>query len=169
MLLIGTQDCLPDFPIHVLNLSSYVQNVPMVKLLPPTNGILPFDNERDFDIAYANYIMSNDLVFMELMNNIIMPLYFGEDIYLLVSRDPFYDMVTESLIKFIQVRYSYIAQIVQTKEDLDFIDKDSTFETVQGLFNLDQDKERYSRLIAPQLMDQDGTIHYGNKEEAEYE
>lgn len=162
MLLIGTLECIPDFPVHIINLSSYKEDLERVDLLPPSNGVMPFNDEKEFDIAYANYIMSNDYTFMELMK-IIIPLYFGEDIYLVVSRSPYFDMVTESLTKFIQVRYSYIPQIIQTSDDYDMINYDQSFDTVQGLFNLDQDKERYSRLIAPSLM-KDGEINYGTSD-----
>ena len=160
MLLIGELQFIPEIPIHVLNLSSYKEGLDKLDLLPPTNGVLPFRDEKEFDIAYANYIMSNDYTFMELMK-VMMPLYIGQDVYIVVSRSQFFDMVTESLTKFIQVRYSYIAQEIYSLEDLEYLNYDAGFNTVQGIYNLDQDKIRYSNIIAPSLISSDGEIHYG--------
>lgn len=81
MLLIGVLECIPDIPLHILNLSSYKEGIEKLFLLPPTNGVLPFKDEKEFDIAYANYIMNNDYTFMELMK-IIIPLY-GIELYFL--------------------------------------------------------------------------------------
>ena len=103
--------------------------------------------------------MANDFTFMELMK-IIIPIYEGKDVYIVVSRSPYFDMITESLTKFIQVRYSIISQYVYDFDDLDFIDMDLSFTNIQGLYNLDVDKERFSRLIAPTLIQKDGEIQY---------
>lgn len=159
MLLVGKLEYIPDIPLHILNLSSYKEGIEKLNLLPPTNGTLPFKDEKEFDIAYANYIMSNDFTFMELMK-IIIPIYEGKDVYIVVSRSPYFDMITESLTKFIQVRYSIISQYVYDFDDLDFIDMDLSFTNIQGLYNLDVDKERFSRLIAPTLIQKDGEIQY---------
>lgn len=159
MLLVGELEYIPDIPLHILNLSSYKEGIEKLNLLPPTNGTLPFKDEKEFDIAYANYIMSNDFTFMELMK-IIIPIYEGKDVYIVVSRSPYFDMITESLTKFIQVRYSIISQYVYDFNDLEFIDMDLSFANIQGLYNLDVDKERFSRLIAPTLIQKDGEIQY---------
>lgn len=159
MLLVGELEYIPDIPLHILNLSSYKEGIEKLNLLPPTNGTLPFKDEKEFDIAYANYIMSNDFTFMELMK-IIIPIYEGKDVYIVVSRSPYFDMITESLTKFIQVRYSIISQYIYDFNDLEFIDMDLSFANIQGLYNLDVDKERFSRLIAPTLIQKDGEIQY---------
>lgn len=159
MLLVGELEYIPDIPLHILNLSSYKEGIEKLNLLPPTNGTLPFKDEKEFDIAYANYIMANDFTFMELMK-IIIPIYEGKDVYIVVSRSPYFDMITESLTKFIQVRYSIISQYVYDFNDLEFIDMDLSFANIQGLYNLDVDKERFSRLIAPTLIQKDGEIQY---------
>lgn len=165
MLLIGEYQYimneLSNPKIKVLNLSSLMEGMEQLHLLPPTDGTLPFKDEKEFDIAYANYIMANDYTFIELMK-IMISLYEGKDVYIVVSRSPYLDMITESLTKFIQVRYHYIAQEINSEEDLEYLDYESSFNDVQGLYNLDIDKERFSKLIGPSLPQQNGEIIYGD-------
>lgn len=147
--------------MKVLNLSSLMEGMEQLHLLPPTDGTLPFKDEKEFDIAYANYIMTNEYAFIELMK-IMISLYEGKDVYIVVSRSPYLDMVTESLTKFIQVRYRYIAQEINSEEDLEYLDYESSFNDIHGLYNLDLDKERFSKLISPSLPQQNGEIIYGD-------
>lgn len=140
MLLVGSIKCLPeDFgKFLILNLSSLVEGFPKVHLVPSVQT--QYNNDKEFDIAYANYIFSNDYAFMEFMK-IIYPLYEGKDVFLLVSRnEDTYDIVTESLCKLIQQRYGYNYQLLNDKEDINYYD-DSGF-SIYGLQILDQDKER---------------------------
>jgi len=145
MLLIGDVSCLPDAieKFIILNLSSLVEGFQRVHLVPSIQA--EYFNDKEFDLAYANYIFSNDLVFMELMK-IIYPLYNGADIFLLVSRNEnTYDIVTESLCKLIQQRYGYNYQLLNNKDDINYYD-DSNF-SLNGLAVLDMDKERMTNLI----------------------
>lgn len=145
MLLIGDIRCLPDNlnNVTILNLSSLAEGFQRVYLVPSITAA--YTNDKEFDIAYANYIFSNDEVFMQFMT-IIFPLYMGQDVFLLVSRnEDTYDVVTESLCKLIQQRYGYNYQLLNCKEDIDVYD-DSDF-SIQGLSVLDIDKERMTRIM----------------------
>lgn len=148
MLLVGDIRCLPDNydNLVILNLSSLVEGFERVHLVPsiPTT----YNDDKQFDIAYANYIFYNDYVFMEFMK-IIYPLYIGKDVFLLVSRnEDTYDIITESLCKLIQQRYGYNYQLLNMKDDIDFYD-DSNF-SLNGLQTLDIDKERMTHIAVSQ-------------------
>lgn len=148
MLLVGDIRCLPthDEEIIVLNMSSLAEGFQRVHLVPSVTTA--YNNDKEFDIAYANYIFSNDYIFMEFMK-IVYPLYAGRTVFLLVSRgEDTYDIVTESLCKLIQQRYGYNYQLINELDDIDYYD-DSNF-SINGLYNLDMDKERMTRIAAYQ-------------------
>lgn len=145
MLLIGDIRCLPynKDKFIVLNLSSLVEGYPRVHLVPSV--ITAYNDDKQFDIDYANYIFSNDAVFMEFMK-IIYPLYSGNDVFLLVSRNEnTHDIITESLCKLIQQRYGYNYQLLNSESDINYYD-DSDF-SFYGLQTLDLDKERMTNLL----------------------
>lgn len=148
MLLVGDVRCLPDSleKFVVLNLSSLVEGFPRVYLVPSVSA--NYNDDKEFDVAYANYIFSNDAVFMELMK-IVYPLYEGYDVFLLVSRnEDTYDIITESLCKLIQQRYGYNYQLINHKDDIDYYD-DSNF-GLYGIQTFDADKERMTYLAVQQ-------------------
>ena len=148
MLLVGDVRCLPDSleKFVVLNLSSLVEGFPRVHLVPSVSA--NYNDDKEFDIAYANYIFSNDNVFMEFMK-IVYPLYDGCDVFLLVSRNEnTHDIITESLCKLIQQRYGYNYQLLNFKDDIDYYD-DSNF-SIYGIQTFDADKERMTYLVVQQ-------------------
>ena len=153
MLLVGDIRCLPDSleKFVILNLSSLAEGFQRVHLVPSVSA--RYNDDKEFDMAYANYIFSNDLVFMEFMK-IIYPLYIGQDVFLLVSRnEDTHDIITESLCKLIQQRYGYNYQLINTKDDIDYYD-DSNF-SLYGIQTFDVDKERMTYLAVqqnPQLL-----------------
>ena len=154
MLLIGDYRSLPyaKEKFVVLNLSSLVEGFPRVHLVPSVTAT--YDDDKQFDLAYANYIFSNDSVFMEFMK-IIYPLYTGLDVFLLVSRNEnTHDIITESLCKLIQQRYGYNYQLINNTDDINYYDE-SDF-SFYGLQALDIDKERMTNLAVranPQLLE----------------
>ena len=148
MLVVGDIRCLPDYSdkFLILNLSSLIEGFPRVHLVPSVTA--QYNNDKEFDIAYANYIFSNDYAFMEFMK-IVYPLYCGEDVFLLVSRNEnTHDIITESLCKLIQQRYGYNYQLINEKDDIDYYDE-SGFNIV-GLQTLDLDKERMTYIAVNQ-------------------
>jgi len=154
MLIVGDHKCVGCLPPHikVYNISSLLEGYTKLNILPYT---VKYSDEKEFDLDYALYILNNDNVFFDMMK-IIYNLYIGNDVYLLVTIDQFSEIVTESLLKFIQQRYGYIGNRVNEPEDLmalvpgDF--------TLFGVFNLDQDKERFSFLIANTILSGGGSI-----------
>lgn len=154
MLLVGDIRCLPDSidKFVVLNLSSLAEGFERVHLVPSISA--SYNDDKQFDIDYANYIFSNDYTFMEFMK-IIYPLYVGSDVFLLVSRNEnTHDIITESLCKLIQQRYGYNYQLLNNKYDIDYYD-DSNF-NIYGIQTFDMDKERMTYLAVqqnPQLLE----------------
>ena len=67
MLLVGDVRCLPDYKdkFVILNLSSLVEGFERVHLVPSISA--NYNDDKQFDIAYANYIFSNNYTFMEFM------------------------------------------------------------------------------------------------------
>ena len=150
MLLIGDLNCIPQndkINLVVYNLNSLFEGVERVQLTPPSNIDYILQNEKEFDLMYANYIFSNDFTFMELMK-IIINLYLGKDVFLVVTRNEIFDAVTEALTKLIQQRYGYNSQWINSVDDINIYD-DSDF-SIQGLYNLDIDKNRYESLVLSQ-------------------
>ena len=157
MILFGTTKILESIPSNyiVYNLSSYVENIQRVYLLPPSEIAESFLDEKSFDLQYANFILNDDFSFMELMK-IMIPIYEGKDVLLLISES--LENITESLMKFISGRYGIIPYLVYEEEDLDYLNE-SNF-TVNGLYNLDIDKNRYSVLYARLNMNVKGDLNY---------
>lgn len=154
MLLVGDIRCLPDSidKFVVLNLSSLAEGFERVHLVPSISA--SYNDDKQFDIDYANYIFSNNYTFMEFMK-IVYPLYTGADVFLLVSRNEnTHDIITESLCKLIQQRYGYNYQLLNNKDDIDYYDE-SNF-NIYGIQTFDMDKERMTYLAVeqnPQLLE----------------
>ena len=70
MILFGTTKILESIPSNyiVYNLSSYVENIQRVYLLPPSEIAESFLDEKSFDLQYANFILNDDFSFMELIS-----------------------------------------------------------------------------------------------------
>ena len=153
MLVVGDVRCLPEITdkFVIFNLSSLAEGYERVHLVPSITA--SYNDDKQFDIDYANYIFSNDFPFMEFMK-IVYQLYHGLDVFLLVSRNEnTYDIITESLCKLIQQRYGYNYQLINNKDDIDYYD-DSNF-NIYGIQTFDIDKERYTYLMVkhnPQLL-----------------
>lgn len=147
MLLIGDKNCIPNYldNLVVFNLTSLVEGVEKVNLLPPqSSDYINQTNPKEFDMFYMNYIFSSDYVFMELMK-IIYNLYLHNNVYILIYRNDTFDIVAESLMKLIQQRYGYHCQWLNEPSDFNYYD-DSTF-SFQGVYNLDIDRERYENIM----------------------
>jgi len=126
---------------RIFNISNLIeQGIRLNCLIPP--GLISED--KDFDMYYANFIMQNDNAFVELMN-VMYNLYEGNLVYILIDYSDYKNLLTESLIKFIQQRYGYNAYIVNTLEDFDHV-RASEF-SLSGVFNLDLDKKRFADLV----------------------
>ena len=144
----------------IYNLSSLREGFNTLRLLIPPNEIGRF-TDRDFDIAYANYILNNDAVFCEFFQ-IIYNLYLGYDVFILASSEDWSENILESLLKLIQQRYGYNAVRIDSDDDYIFARNNMTFDFDPrfGIYNLDQDKERFSYLIENFRLANNGNLPY---------
>ena len=146
MIIFGEVSSIPDDEPDLLiyNLSSLMEGFVPVAILPPSTQ-MNYSNEKEFDYLFMNYILNNDSIFFEFFSKIMNPIYYGFDVFILVSRNMFFDMITESLMTFIDQRYGYKCAMINEKSDYDYVDKCTTF-TTAGIYNFDIDKARYTNL-----------------------
>lgn len=146
MLMYGDVFNLPPIDI-VYNLTSMREGFNKLNLLIPPLELGRFTG-KDFDIAYADYIMNNDVVFMQFFD-IIWHLYLGHDVYILISKDDWAENLTESLMKLIQQRYGINGIEINSEEDLFYYsNKGIVSDFVPSLLpNLDIDKDRFAMII----------------------
>ncbi len=147
MLIFGSAKLIEQLSVEkfvILNFSSLVNNYEQLHLIPDPKT-MP-NTEYEFDQAYANWIMSNDEQFIDLMK-IVFPLFCGYNVFVVVnwyeySESPYLANINETLIKFIQDRYGYSASIINTEEDY-LGQHRSSLESdfsIEGLANMDFDK-----------------------------
>lgn len=150
MLLVITDNVLIDNisdieNMEVYNLSSLKEGYPRLDILPTTN--IYYQDERQFDIDYFNWIFNNDHLFKRLFK-IIYSLYIGNNVVLLISNNEGYNVSVHSILKIIQQRYGYNSIYINDMYDLNFISDISSDFSLNGLYNLDIDKSRYTQLLA---------------------
>ena len=140
------------------NLSSMREGFISLQALIPPNTIGRL-TDREFDIAYANYIMSNDTLFC-IFFQIIYNLYIGKDVFIIVSTEDWSENLLESLLKLIQQRYGYNAVLINTEADYLYAANSMNFGFAPGygICNLDQDKERFTTLIEQYRIANNGAL-----------
>jgi hypothetical protein len=141
----GANSTIVDAKIY--NVSSMREGYENLQILIPPNVIgKTFD--REFDINYYNYIIQNDQVFMEFFR-IIQDLYLNKNVYLMFGDDEWSENLCQSLLKIIQQRYGYNGYYIDNMNDYLYASMNDTsdFNKEYGIYNLDQDKMRYSYLV----------------------
>ena len=140
------------------NLSSMREGFISLQALIPPNTIGRL-TDREFDIAYANYIMSNDTLFC-IFFQIIYNLYIGKDVFIIVSTEDWSENLLESLLKLIQQRYGYNGVLINTEADYLYAATSMNFGFAPGygIYNLDQDKERFTTLIEQYRITNNGAL-----------
>lgn len=134
----------------VFNICSLNESYPRLRVLPPIDlRRIPSQNpemsEYEFDIRYAQWILSDNNAFFDLMQ-IVYSLYQGYDVFLLISNiDPSLDAYAQSLFKLIQQRYGINVAIINDIEDL--FNAEDVQITGLGAANLMDDKERLSFML----------------------
>ena len=140
------------------NLSSMREGFISLQALIPPNTIGRL-TDREFDIAYANYIMSNDTLFC-IFFQIIYNLYIGKDVFIIISTEDWSENLLESLLKLIQQRYGYNSVLINTEADYLYAANSMNFGFAPeyGIYNLDQDKERFTTLIEQYRIANNGAL-----------
>lgn len=144
----------PSFEDHgcIFNIASLKEGYNRLSLLTPPNH-MGYTTDREFDINYMNYIFNNDSVFVEFFM-IVYYLYIGKDVYLLYSIEDWSENIIESLLKLVQQRYGLNAYCVNSDEDYTYcrLNDNTEFNREWGLYNLDQDKERFTYAVQHYMM-----------------
>ena len=140
------------------NLSSMREGFISLQALIPPNTIGRL-TDREFDIAYANYIMSNDTLFC-IFFQIVYNLYIGKDVFIIISTEDWSENLLESLLKLIQQRYGYNGVLINTEADYLYATNSMNFGFAPGygIYNLDQDKERFTTLIEQYRIANNGAL-----------
>lgn len=154
MIYAGDYRCIPsDYSTRnmvILNLSGLTEGYQRLNLIPQKDSRLDFMDDNQFDLMYFNYIFSNEFMFMELMK-IVTNLQMGKTVYLLVTRNEWFDRITESLLKVIQKRYGCTYMVLNDPSDIptqiEEVSMDEGFR-IDGLGCLDQDLQTYSYNVA---------------------
>ena len=115
------QEVMTYTPFKVYNMSSLLElGIRLNNLIPPIynpdGSLMDFRDERQFDQWYANYLMSNNAAFVDMMS-IVYDLYNGINVLVLIGHDDYKDIITESFIKFIQQRYGYNSNLLNDYND----------------------------------------------------
>lgn len=137
---------------NLLSISSL--GVRLNNLMPPFNTFMYNEDNLGFDIDYYNFIMNNDLAFIDLMRIMYNEYENGIDCatIILIDNDEFRDVIRDSLIKLIQQRYGINSFIVNEFDDWNYLESSqSTNFDINGIYNFDYDKERYSVLNFDEL------------------
>ena len=150
MIVFGNHTTIPyntKEPWYIINLSSPLEGVQRINIMPPYYLKFNINDTNNFDIQYLDYIFSNDTIFYEFMDKLIIPIYLGWNVYVINSNsDEIFDYISESIQKILQQRYGLLVNNVSEYEDYDYIEETSF--SLQGVYNLQIDKERYSMLYA---------------------
>ena len=124
------------------------------------NGMESIDvSTPEFDKYFAEVVYNNDDNFISFFR-IIQLLMAGEDIYICISNGNVLDFLNESLAKFIQQRYGYNAVLINTEADYLYAVTSMNFGFAPGygIYNLDQDKERFTTLIEQYRIANNGAL-----------
>lgn len=141
--------------VIIYNLSSYY-DAPRLNFLLPSPEYIPEDqltgdcNTPNFDMAYHNFIITNNNAFKQFME-LVIPANQSPDIliYIMIKHSPYCDAISESLMKLIQQRYGYNVYFINEPDDFLYVDE-PTF-SIPGLFTYDKDLLRYQSL-SPESM-----------------
>lgn len=135
-----------SFDYHcIFNLASYKAGFNILNIIPPNE--LGRSDSNDFDIAYFNYIMYNDGVFVDFFR-VIYYLYMGKDVYIMACEEDWAENLLESVLKMIQQRYGINA--IRITDDYDYMDAKLNYDMKfadYGRMNLDADRDRFIYLI----------------------
>ena len=124
------------------SISNLVTNMGLVTGGKPTRDII---GTVEFDIAYANTILTTPEMFGSLMK-IVLNSYEGKIVCVLVHRDEFRDELMESLIKLMQQRYGFASWIMDSLDDL-AVFKEPDY-SPDGLLNIEADLKMHDALVA---------------------
>ena len=167
MLIFGPYRSIPqDDNFVVYNLSSPTQAIPRLPglFITPDQPISYVDDgtyEKAFDMWYYDYVL-NDPTACSSRRTVLTSLYNGNYVYICIADNlsgGIINMVNESFMKMIQVRYGIKYSIINEPEDFLYINRDGCdFMTVNGIQTFDADRKQYMQVAEEQRIMHGGTI-----------
>lgn len=153
MLYYGNSSIIPILNLQntiIFNLTSYKEGLDRLNLLPPIDKRLYLNDNREFDLLYAQWVFNNDNIFFDFFK-IVYNLYIGNDVFLAIDESDWSENLIESILKLIQQRYGYNGILIDSIESyLDAQCRLTSSFTTEGLYNLDLDLDRYTVLFVRQ-------------------
>lgn len=144
--------------VPVFNFYSVIQIGEWARALEPLPNVLErlsfaftFNDDQytlDFDRQYAFQLLSNQNSFTMLMKIMMLVETMDEVIIITNHSNPYVEVVVDSLIKFIQQRYSIQSYIINDIGDIDSF-ATSNFKTEEGFNNYMMDVNKIKRFIDP--------------------
>ena len=144
--------------VPVFNFYSVIQIGEWARALEPLPNVFErlsfaftFDDDQytlDFDRQYAFQLLSNQNSFIMLMKIMMLVETMDEVIVITNHSNPYVEVVVDSLIKFIQQRYSIQSYIINDIGDIDSF-ATSNFKTEEGFNNYMMDVNKIKRFIDP--------------------
>lgn len=144
--------------VPVFNFYSVIQIGEWARALEPLSNVFErlsfaftFDDDQytlDFDRQYAFQLLSNQNSFTMLMKIMMLVETMDEVIVITNHSNPYVEVVVDSLIKFIQQRYSIQSYIINDIDDIDSF-ATSNFNTEEGFNNYMMDVNKIKRFIDP--------------------
>lgn len=144
--------------VPVFNFYSVIQIGEWARALEPLSNVFErlsfaftFDDDQytlDFDRQYAFQLLSNQNSFTMLMKIMMLVETMDEVIVITNHSNPYVEVVVDSLIKFIQQRYSIQSYIINDIGDIDSF-ATSNFKTEEGFNNYMMDVNKIKRFIDP--------------------
>lgn len=144
--------------VPVFNFYSVIQIGEWVRALEPLPNVFErlsfaftFNDDQytlDFDRQYAFQLLSNQNSFTMLMKIMMLVETMDEVIVITNHSNPYVEVVVDSLIKFIQQRYSIQSYIINDIGDIDSF-ATSNFKTEEGFNNYMMDVNKIKRFIDP--------------------
>lgn len=144
--------------VPVFNFYSVIQIGEWARALEPLPNVLErlsfaftFNDDQytlDFDRQYAFQLLSNQNSFTMLMKIMMLVETMDEVIVITNHSNPYVEVVVDSLIKFIQQRYSIQSYIINDIDDIDSF-ANSNFNTEEGFNNYMIDINKIKSFIDP--------------------
>lgn len=146
MLVLGPHQLVPYFVeenpnTKIYNLTSLVEGYEKINILPPINGV--YLDEILFDKYFHDFIFNNEPVFIEFGTKILYNLFSCINVYIIVDPNEIniFGTISETLLKIVQCRYGYHGAIVNTINDIAYLNKDEMF-NVSSINIVDMDIDR---------------------------
>lgn len=144
--------------VPVFNFYSVIQIGEWARALEPLSNVFErlsfaftFNDDQytlDFDRQYAFQLLTNQNSFAMLMKIMMLVETMDEVIVITNHSNPYVEVVVDSLIKFIQQRYSIQSYIINDIGDIDSF-ATSNFKTEEGFNNYMMDVNKIKRFIDP--------------------